>query len=125
MLQLTLNPALQRADLVRIRDAIAAQISPSSHAYVFGESLRLMTPIVYMARRGAFAREEWTAWFREIAAPTPFPSWEGAFSSEPMLRKRHNLVSFVTAIYAAAQLSENRDDDVLLEGAAEAFHTIP
>jgi hypothetical protein len=124
-LQLALNPALEKPDLTTLRDAIATQVSPTGHAYVFGESERLMTPILFMARRGVFTEEEWSAWFREVASPAPFHSWEGTFTSAPMLRKRHNLALFLTSTYASAQLSENQNDDTLLEGVVSAMRAVP
>ena len=125
VLQLALNPALEKPDLTMLRDAIATQISPAGHAYVFGESERLMAPILFMARRGVFTQEEWSAWFATVASPAPFSSWEGAFASAPMLRKRHNLALFLTSIYASAQLSENQNDDALLEGVVSAMRAVP
>jgi hypothetical protein len=125
MLQLTLNPQIDRGQLERIRDAVASQISPSEHAYVFGESERLMTPILFMARRGVFSEAEWTAWLAEAASPAPFDTWDGTFSSEAKLRKRHNVTAFLLALYTNARLSENADDDVLLAGAEAALRALP
>ncbi len=125
MLQLSLNPALGRPELERIRDAIAAQIAPDSHAYVFGEGERLAAPILFMARRGVFSEAEWSAWLAQAAAPTPYPSWDGAFSSEALLRRRHNATAFLSALYLNARLSETTDDDVLLPGAEAALRSLP
>jgi hypothetical protein len=125
LLQLTLNPALGRPELARIRDAVATQISPSEHAYVFGESERMMAPILFMARRGVFSEAEWTAWLTQVASPAPFDSWDGTFTSETKLRKRHNATAFVTLLYVNARLSENTADDALLPGAEAALRTLP
>jgi hypothetical protein len=125
LLQLTLNPALGRTELTRIRDAVATQIAPSEHAYVFGESERMMAPILFMARRGVFSEAEWTAWLAHVAAPAPFDSWEGAFSSQAKLAKRHNATAFLMALYANARLSENAADDVLLPGVEAALRALP
>lgn len=124
-LQLTLNPAIERTDIIRLRDAIALQAAQSERAYVFGEADRLAAPIIFMARRGLFTREDWRAWFAQVVAPAPFASWDGVFSSSPMLRKRHNLIAFLHSVYVSAALSENRDDDVLAECASEALRTLP
>ncbi len=125
MLQLSLNPALERTQLERIRDAIAAQAATDAHAFVFGESERLAAPIIYMARRGIFSENEWAAWLVQIASPAPAPSWDGAFSSEAMLRKRHNATAFLSSVYVNARLSESTADDLLLPGAAAALRALP
>lgn len=125
VLQLTLNPALGRPELERIRDAIAVQIAPDSHAYVFGEGERLAASILFMARRGVFSEAEWSAWLARAAAPAPYPSWEGTFSSEAMLRKRHNATAFFSALYLNASLSENTEDDALLPGTEAALRSLP
>lgn len=125
MLQLTLNPALGKPELERIRDAIASQVSPSEHAYVFNESGRLATPIIYMARRGVFSEAEWTAWLTSVAAPAPFDSWDGTYSSEAKLAKKHNASAFLQAIYLNARVSENTADDALLPGALAGLQALP
>lgn len=125
LLQLALNPAIERPALERIRDAVATQISPTEHAYVFGESERMMAPILYMARRNVFSEAEWTAWLTQVASPAPFESWDGTFGSEAMLRKRHNATAFLMMIYVNAQASQNTDDDVLLPGALAALRALP
>jgi hypothetical protein len=125
LLQLTLNTALERPALERIRDAIAAQAAPSEHAYVFGESERMIAPILYMAGRNVFSEAEWTAWLAQIAAPAPFTSWDGTFSSEAMLRKRHNATAFLMTLYVNAQVSQSTDDDVLMPGAVAALRSLP
>ncbi len=125
LLQLALNSAVERPALERIRDAIATQISPSTHAYVFGESERMMAPILYMARRNVFSEAEWTAWLTQVASPAPFESWDGAFQSEAMLRKRHNATAFLMNVYVNAAATENTDDNVLLPGAMAGLRALP
>ncbi|NWG70897.1 MAG: DUF2785 domain-containing protein [Parvularculaceae bacterium] len=61
LLQLALNPAYGEADLVLIRDAVAAKVAPEGHSYVFGESERLARTVLYAARRGLLSEDEWTA----------------------------------------------------------------
>lgn len=125
LLQLSLNPAFERAELARIRDAAAAQVAPSEHAYVFGEPERLTAPIIYIARRGVFSEAEWTEWLAGVASPAPFDSWDNTFSFEAQLRKRHNVRAFLMALYVNARLSENTADDVLLPGIVAALRSVP
>jgi hypothetical protein len=122
MLQLTLNPALEKPELTRIRDAIASQIAPGSHAYVFGESERLATPILYMARRNVFSADEWTAWFTQIAGTEE--SWRGVFASSEGLARRHNVSAFLNAIYVNADIN-GAPFDVLAPGAVAAMRVVP
>jgi Protein of unknown function (DUF2785) len=125
MLQLVLNPAFGKPELTRIRDAIAAQLAPPDHFYIYGESLRLAQPILYMARRDVFSEDEWTAWFSAISGPGPLGTWDNAFNSQAALARRHNLVVFVTAIYALADASGSVSFARLLPGARAALAALP
>jgi len=120
LLQLSLNPALAREDLVRIRDAVGAQIAPDGHFYVYGESERLARPIIFMAQRGFLSEAEWTAWFTAVAQGD-----EGMFSSQAGLARRHNLTAFLQSVWLNARLSESEADDVLLTGAEAALRALP
>lgn len=120
MLQLTLNPALGRDELVRIRDAIATQLAPEGHAYVFGESERLARPIIFMAQRGVFSEEEWRAWLVSNTAVGA-----DAFTSENGLARRHDVMGFLNALYMNASLSANADDNALLPGVEAALRALP
>jgi hypothetical protein len=120
MLQLALNPAFGRTELTRIRDAIATQLAPEGHAYVFGESERLARPVLFMAQRGVFGEEEWRQWLVERTAVG-----EGAFSSQRGLARRHDMMGFLSALYMQARLTQSTADDVLLPGAEAALRALP
>ncbi|HEX4235197.1 MAG TPA: DUF2785 domain-containing protein [Caldimonas sp.] len=99
MLQLSLNPALDRAQLDAILAAIAAQVMPAGHFYVYGEGDRLMAPVFYIGRRGALTTEEWNAWFGALAA-----SRAGAAPATlASLSARHDLSAFLLPLYASLQ----------------------
>ena len=119
MLQFSLNPALGKADLVRIADAVAAQVAPAGHFYIYGESERLARPIVYMAQRGLITQEEWTRWFAQFAPA------ENLFASQAGLARRHNVNAFLQSVWINARLSQSADDDVLLPGAEAALRAMP
>lgn len=126
LMQIALNPHFDEpAQLSAIRDAISAQVAPEGHFYIYGESERMMRPILFLARRGAFSEAEWTAWFEHIANPAPLESWNDAFWSQVGLAKRHNTRAFLHAVWLNARLSENTEDDVLLPGAEAALRAIP
>lgn len=120
LLQLALNPALGRADLARLRDAVATQLAPEGHAYTYGESERMMRPIIYIAQRGVFTPEEWHEWLvRETAVSAD------AFSSQAGLSRRHNMLMFLSLLYMQANLSANEADNALLPGAEAALRALP
>lgn len=125
MLQLVLNPAFGKPELIRIRSAIAAQLAPTEHFYIYGESLRLAQPILYMARRDLFSEAEWSAWFAEISGPGPLGSWDNAFNSQAGLARRHNLLGFLSAIYALADTSGDPAFAALMPGARSALAALP
>ena len=120
LLQLSLNPALGKAELERMRDAIAGQVAPDEHFYIYGESERLARPIIYMAQRGLISEEEWTRWFAQF--PT---AGENMFASQAGLARRHNVNAFLQIVWLNARLSESTADDVLLPGAEAAIRAMP
>jgi hypothetical protein len=119
LLQLTLNPAFGKPELTRIRDAIATQIAPDGHFYIYGEGQRLATPILYMAQRNVFTEAEWAAWLAQVA------HWDGAYQHNTDLARAHDLNAFVQALYLNVRLDANTDDDVLLTGAEAALRALP
>ena len=105
LLQLSLNPALDAAQLQRILDAVALQAVPGSgHAYVFGEADRLVQPVAYVARRGVLTDADWQAWLHALSARLgPMPAGGDA----DWLARRHDLVAFLSALYIQADSSQN------------------
>jgi hypothetical protein len=121
MLQLSLNPALGKPELERIIAAIAGQVSPHEHFYIYGEPERLARPVIFMAQRGLISEEEWTLWFAQFI---PAQS-ENLFASQAGLARRHNVGAFLSAVWLNAKLSETTADDVLLPGAEAAIRAMP
>ena len=121
LLQLSLNPALGKPQLERIRDAIARQVAPDAHFYIYGESERLARPIIFMAQRGLISEEEWTRWFAQF----PPPQGENLFASQAGLARRHNVNAFLQSVWLNARVSQNTADDVLLPGAEAALRAMP
>lgn len=126
LMQLARNPGVnEAAQFLAIRDAVAAQLMPAGHFYIFGEPERLMRPIIMLAQRGAFTETEWMEWFNAQASPAPFSAWGDVFQSQAGLAKLHNLRAFLYAVWVNARLSENTTDDALLAGAEAALRQIP
>lgn len=105
MLQLSLNPALGKADHELMLAAIAAQVAPAGeHSYRYGEGERLMAPVFHLARRDTLAAADWEQWFARLT--------ENSRMQMPLTQARlarlHNLKGFLYPLYAS--LSESRDE---------------
>lgn len=105
LMQLALNPALDRAQLEATLAAVATQAVPTAgHAYVFGEGARLARPVLFVAARGVLSPEEWAAWFTALRArlgPMP-PGGDAAW-----LARHHDLQGFLDSLYVAADQSKD------------------
>jgi hypothetical protein len=114
LMQLALNPKLDKVALDTILDAVATQVTPpvtpdGEHFYIYGEGERLARPVFYVAQRHLHSSEEWAAWFSRLTSPAPMKNWDDAFKSQAGLAKRHNLYGFLTMLYLYVQ--ENGDAD--------------
>lgn len=126
VLQLALNPALEKPQLDRLLAAVASQVLPSGTTfYHFGEPERLARPVLYIAQRGIYGENEWKTWFEPLLKPAPLASWDAAFSSEAGLAKRHNTVAFLLVLYANANESEDAGARALLPTLREGLKRIP
>lgn len=120
MLQLALNESYGHDDLLRIRDAIATQVAPEAHFYIYGEPERMAYPIIFIARRGLISEAEWTEYFVRFMRQR-----DDTFSSQSGLAWRNNVNAFLSVIYLNARLSETVDDDALLPGVEAAIRAMP
>ena len=119
LMQLSLNPALDAAQLRRILDAVAIQAVPASgHAYVFGEPDRLVQPVAYVARRGVLTEADWQAWLGGLGTRL---GQMPAGGDAPWLARRHDLVTFLSALYIQADASQNEALRVLKPHVAKAL----
>jgi len=107
MLQLALNPALDRTQQLAILSAVGAQATPAQHFYIYGEGARLAAPIFWLARRDTLTAADWDAWFSGLAARVAGQP----LASQATLAMRHNLNALLLALHA--QLSEARDSRML------------
>ncbi len=120
LLQLGINPALGATDMQRIADAIATQVAPEGHFYIYGESERLARPIIFMAQRGLISEAQWTIYFAQFANVG-----ENPHASQAGLARIHNAKAFLQTIYLNAQLSENAEDNAMLPGVEAALRALP
>jgi hypothetical protein len=123
--QLALNPAFGKPELTRIRDAVATQIAPAGHFYIYGESERLANPILYIAGRGLFTEAEWTEWLAHVGSPAPLASWNDAYTHNADLARVHDMREFFMTLYAVARLDQTTADDGLLPGVEAVLRTLP
>ena len=102
LLQLSLNLALDRAQLDAILAAVASQVMPATgHFYIYGEGERLMAPVFYIARRGALSTAEWTEWFGRLVARRP----KAPRPTQASLSANHDLAAFLLPLYASLRES--------------------
>lgn len=125
-MQLALNQELDRAQLDRLLSAVRKQIAPASnHFYIYGESERLLRPMLFIAQRGLHDEAFWKAWLADLIAPAPLPSWDVAFTSQAGLAKRHNTQAFLLALYANTRDSEQPAMQSLAGQTREALQALP
>jgi len=125
LLQLVLNPAVDRAGLDRLLGAVAAQVAPrGEHSYIYGESERLARPVLFAAQRGLHTPDEWSAWLLAVASPAPFENWNAAYASNAGLARRHNVHAFVYALYASARESDDPKIQSLVPGLSAVLKTL-
>ena len=104
MLQLALNPLLDKAAHEAMLAAIGSQVvAADAHFYVYGEGERLMAPVFYLARRDTLSAQEWDAWFARLVGETG----GRPDGTQVPLARRHNLQGFLLPLYAS--LSESPD----------------
>ena len=124
LMQLALNPALERKQLDRILAAVATQVVPASaHAYVFGEPGRLARPVLYVAKRGLLSEADWSAWFD--ALPPRIGDASQAYADSAWLARRHDLLAFLTGLYLEADQSEDPQIKALKIPVVAALKRVP
>lgn len=124
LMQLALNPALERPQLESMLGAIASQAVPeSAHAYVFGEPGRLARPVLYIAKRGVLTDSDWSAWF--LGLPGRIGEREKAYTDSAWLARRHDLLAFLTSIYLEADQSADAPIKALKGPVVLAMKIVP
>ncbi|MBU2968177.1 DUF2785 domain-containing protein [Pseudoalteromonas sp. C2R02] len=108
LLQLSLNPKLNKVQLDSILNALSTQIKANNaHFYIYGESKRLAMPLVYIFLRKEHTAKDWQQWIEKVIVPLPLASWSEAYNSQESLAKLHNLQSFLYSLYAIIKNSKN------------------
>ena len=125
LLQLALNPAVDRAGLEQLLGAVAAQVAPAGeHSYIDGESERLARPVLFTAQRGLLTPEDWGKWLQKVATPPPSLSGDAAFRTRAGLARHHNLQAFLYSLYVNARESGDQNMQALVPGLQAVFKTL-
>lgn len=121
MLQLSLNPQLQRDQADAMRNAIAKQAAPAGdHFYRYGESDRLAMPVFYLARKDFFSAQEWELWLAKIVARVPREP-----HTQAALAARHNVTAFIRALYVnVREAGDEKLQDTLLPPLRKALREL-
>ncbi|MES2039743.1 MAG: DUF2785 domain-containing protein [Pseudomonadota bacterium] len=121
MLQLAMNPAIEKTQHETMLTAIASQIAPSTHFYQYGEGVRLMTAVFYLARTPSFNKRDWDLWFNKLMDNSIQP---GPYT-QARLAQRHNVSAFLLPLYFSVR--ESTDPAIkenLLPALREALHKV-
>ena len=106
-LQLVLNDEVTASQVSHLLDAVLVQVTPEGEVfYTFGEPARLARPVFYAYLREDVGATFWDAWFASLLDPTPMASWQESWQSRVGLARRHNLQSFLQALYILSDSSE-------------------
>jgi hypothetical protein len=124
LMQLALNPAVERAQTDRILAAVAVQVVPDAGpAYVFGEGGRLAKPVMYIAKRALYSEAEWTAWFAKLPPRIGDPAL--AWNDSHWLARRHDLMAFLMSLYIEADQSDDANIHFLKPAIVTAVKAVP
>ena len=124
LMQLALDPAIEKAQLKRIVEAAGTQVAPAGHAYVFGEPERLARPVLFAATRDVFNEFEWTAWLAKVAAPPP-GGWGSVFNDAEGLKRRHDVRAFLVGLYVHARDGQQPGVQAMLPGLRKQLEAVP
>jgi hypothetical protein len=122
LMQLALNPAVDRAGLDRVLGAVAAQVAPAGpHSYIDGEPERLVRPVLFAAQRGVYTAQDWEKWLSMVAAPAASGTPEADIRARAGLARNHNLQAFLYALYVNARESGDLKIEALVPGLQAVF----
>jgi hypothetical protein len=122
LMQLALNRALDGKQLDRILLAVASQVAPAGHFYIYGEPERLARPVIFVLQRGRHDDAAWRAWLAGITRPEAAGSeW---FRTQAGLARRHDTRSFLLALYASLDRSSDAGLAARAPAVAEALGAI-
>ncbi len=123
IMQLALNPALDRGQLDRLLAAVATQIAPeAAPPYTQGESERLVRPVLFVLQRDLHDEAFWSAWVGTLVVPAPSAD---APTDPAQLARRHNLRAFLFALYGHLATSGSPALEARTSVVADALRRMP
>lgn len=125
VMQLALNPAVDKAQMDLLLDATTTQIGIAEHSYIHGEPERLLRAVLYIAKRDVHAEKDWQDWMENLMKPAPLTKWDDAFASSEGLAKRHNLQAFLLVLHANTLQSDDKNWKLLNRLSMEALKKLP
>jgi len=125
VMQLALNPAVDKAQMDLLLDATSTQIGIAEHSYIHGEPERLLRAVLYIAKRDVHAEKDWQDWMENLMKPAPLEKWDDAFTSSKGLAKRHNLQTFLLLLYTNTLQTEDKNWKLLNRLSMEALKKLP
>jgi len=125
MLQLALNPAINKAQLTQMLAALSTQVVPqTNHFYHYGESKRIAMPVIYIMLRGFHEPQEWQNWLENVTEPLPFEDWNSIYHSQQGLVKVHNTRAFLHALYSLIKPSDNETLIIMVPALEQAIKKV-
>jgi hypothetical protein len=124
LVQLALNPALERAQADRMLVAIATQVVPdNAPPYTAGEAGRLAKPVIYIAQHGFYTQAEWDQWFAKLV-PRLGDSTK-AYNDSGWIARRHDLMAFLLSLFIEADQNEDPNIHFLKPSVVTAVKAVP
>lgn len=124
-LQLVLNKRLSKKRHNQLLASLLGKVSPTDHSYVFGESKRLLMPILYSWMAEKHDIEEWQKNLTLIASPQGLGDWQQAYKSQEGLHKLHNTRLFLLELNQIVQANDVERLNVLTESVTDALKQLP
>ena len=125
MLQLALNPAINKAQCDVMLAAIASQVAAhGEHHYIYGEPKRLALPVAYIYLKGLYSDQEWKNWLSQLTTAHPFASWGETYKTQEGLAKLFNTQNFLFSLYASIKPSKNENLQLMIPALEQAIRKV-
>ncbi|WP_284242939.1 DUF2785 domain-containing protein [Thalassotalea insulae] len=125
MLQLALNPAMNKAQLLQMLAALKRQVvAGNNHFYIYGESKRIAMPVIYLFLRQELTIEQWQTWLEQLSQAKPFDNWQAVYQSQQGLAKLHNTRQFLYALYQLISDSHHKRLQAMMPALEQALKAI-
>lgn len=126
ILQLALNPAMTRSQILEAADILLQHISPASApALTDGEPYRLARAFAYLMLRDEVTSDEWKKMLTQYAQPTPrYTDWSATYQSQSGLNYLHNKRGFFESLTTLIVFQNNQNLETLAPEVAKLARAI-